>query len=73
MQTYETENGDVETVERNPTQRAKLARAVELNAMLGGGARGGRYTHGLQEGGGEKSSGSTCKENVACFRACVGD
>lgn len=56
------QNGDVETVERNSTQRGKLARAVELCAMVGSGARGGRYTHGLQEGGGEKSSGSTCMQ-----------
>jgi hypothetical protein len=67
------QNGDVETVERKSTQRARLARGVELCAMLGGGARGGKYTHGLQEGGGERSSGCTCKENVACFRACFGD
>jgi len=45
-------NDDVEAVERKSTQRAKLARAVELCAMLGGGARGGRYTNGLQEFGG---------------------
>jgi len=75
------QNDDVEAVERKSTQRAKLARAVELCAMLGGGARGGRYTHGLQEcwggggggGGEENSSDGTCKENVACFDACFGD